>query len=278
VTIQHPSRRARRAALLSAVALGGCGWFSSGDDGPPLDLASAPPEAIYADAQRQFDSGDYEEAVKLYDEVERQHPYSTWATKAQLMSAYASYEQSDYDGAVVALDRFIALHPGSPELAYAYYLKALSYYDRIADVERDQRITELALASLNDVVTRFPDTDYARDSKLKLDLAYDQLAGKEMSIGRFYLDQGLYNAAINRFKRVIVDYQTTAQVPEALHRLVECYVSLGLEDEARRTAAVLGYNYPGSQWYLDSYAILVDAGVRPPDDRDVFDRTLDSLF
>ena len=265
----------RIGLVLPAVLLAACGGSSSDKAAPAADQ---PPEALYSEAQQAFDDSDFKTASTRFDEVERQHPYSSWATKAQLMSAYSSYKRGDYDGATVALDRFISLHPGSEELSYAYYLKALCYYDRISDVERDQRITQLATQSLNDVITRFPDSDYARDSKLKLDLTYDQLAGKDMSIGRFYLKRGDYNAAINRFRSVVKNWQTTSQVPEALERLVEAYVALGLPDEARHVAAVLGYNYPGDPWYQDAYALLESNGVRPPDDKDLFDRTLGSIF
>ncbi|HET8729179.1 MAG TPA: outer membrane protein assembly factor BamD, partial [Alphaproteobacteria bacterium] len=217
-------------------------------------------------------------AADLFEEVERQHPYSQWATRAQLMAAYSLYEALEYDEAIIALDRFIQLHPGNEDIAYAYYLKALSYYERISDVERDQEMTELAMNALSEVVQRFPGTDYARDAALKLDLTHDQLAGKEMAIGRWYLRQGHYNAAINRFKTVIDSYQTTTHVPEALHRLTEAYLALGLPEQARRTAAVLGYNYPGNEWYVDSYALLVDEGVRPEEDRSLFDRTIGAIF
>jgi outer membrane protein assembly factor BamD len=266
---------ARVGLVLPAVLLAACGGSSSDTAKPAADQ---PPEALYSQAQQAFDERDFKTATTRFDEVERQHPYSTWATKAQLMSAYASYQRGDYDGAIVALDRFISLHPGSEELAYAYYLKALCYYDRISDVERDQRITQLATNALNDVITRFPTSDYARDAKLKLDLTYDQLAGKDMAIGRFYLKRGEYNAAINRFRSVVKTWQTTSQVPEALERLVEAYVALGLKEEARHVAAVLGHNYPGDPWYQDAYALLTGSGIRPPDDKDFFDRTLGSIF
>lgn len=264
----------RIGLVLPAVLLTACG----GSSDKKTVAADQPPETLYSEAQQSFDDNDFKAASTKFDEVERQHPYSNWATKAQLMSAYSSYKRGDYDGAIVALDRFISLHPGSEELSYAYYLKALCYYDRISDVDRDQRITELATQSLNDVITRFPDSDYARDAKLKLDLTYDQLAGKDMSIGRFYMKRGDFNAAINRFRNVVKNWQTTSQVPEALERLVEAYVSLGLTDEARHVAAVLGYNYPGDPWYQDAYALLTNSGIRPPDDKDFFDRTLGSIF
>src|SRR5258708_9452192 len=198
----------------------------------------------------------YDKAAKSFDEVERQHPYSVWATKAQLMSAYALYEAAKYGESIVDADRFIQLHPGHRDVAYAYYLKALDYYVQIADVARDQRATEKAMTALGEVVRRFPDSRYGRDARLKIDLARDHLAGKEMEIGRWYERQRLYLAASNRFKRVVDDHQTTTHVPEALHRLTECYMSLGLTEEAQRTASVLGYNYPGSVWYGDSYALF----------------------
>jgi outer membrane protein assembly factor BamD len=215
-----------------------------------------PVEDLYNSAMDQLLDHAYDKAAKSFDEVERQHPYSVWATKAQLMSAYALYQAAKYDESVVAADRFIQLHPGHRDVAYAYYLKALDYYVQIADVARDQRATEKAMTALGEVVRRFPDSRYARDARLKIDLARDHLAGKEMEIGRWYERERLYLAAINRFKRVVDDYQTTTHVPEALHRLTECYMSLGLADEAQRTASVLGYNYPGSVWYSDSYALF----------------------
>ena len=215
-----------------------------------------PVEDLYNSAMDQLLDHAYDKAAKSFDEVERQHPYSVWATKAQLMSAYALYQAAKYDESIVAADRFIQLHPGHRDIAYAYYLKALDYYVQIADVARDQRATEKAMTALGEVVRRFPDSRYGRDARLKIDLARDHLAGKEMEIGRWYERQRLYLAAINRFKRVVDDYQTTTHVPEALHRLTECYLSLGLGEEAQKTASVLGYNYPGSAWYGDSYALF----------------------
>jgi outer membrane protein assembly factor BamD len=212
-----------------------------------------------AEMQRGF----YREAARAFEEVERQHPYSVWATKAQLMAAYAHYQGNDYDEAVVALDRFISLHPGNPDIAYAYYLKALSYYEQISDVERDQKMTDLALSTLKEIIARFPDSRYARDAKIKIDLAVDHLAGKEMEIGRYYLKRGNWLAAVNRFKAVVDKYQTTTHVPEALHRMSEAYTAMGLHDEARRVAAVLGHNFPGNDWYMDSYEMIEEKQVRP---------------
>lgn len=236
-------------------------------------------EVLYNTAVNSLETGEYKVAAKQFDEVERQHPYSTWATKAQIMAAFSHYQANEYDEAVIGLDRFIRLHPGNRDIAYAYYLRALSYYERISDVARDQLVTELALTSLNEIVRRFPNSKYARDARLKIDLTRDHLAGKEMEIGRFYLNRNHYLAAINRFKAVVDDYQTTTHVPEALHRLVESYAALGVINEARRVAAVLGHNYPGSEWYLDSYAVAAGPDLRErPEGRGFLTRTWDWLF
>src|SRR5215471_10634255 len=215
-----------------------------------------PVDDLYNKAMDALGAENYAGAAKTFDEVESQHPYSVWATKSQLMQIYAFYEDGKYDEAVIAADRFIQLHPGHRDIAYAYYLKAISYYVQIVDVGRDQKTTELALKALDDVVRRFPDSKYARDAALKLDFTRDHLAGKEMEIGRYYLKRGQYLAAMNRFKRVIDNFQTTTHVPEALERLVECDLALGLTDEAKENAAVLGHNYPGSEWYLDAYNLV----------------------
>ncbi len=216
-----------------------------------------PVDDLYNKAMDELVEERYATAAKTFEEVESQHPYSVWATKGQLMAAYALYEAGSYGEAIIAADRFIQLHPGHRDIAYAYYLKAISYYVQIVDVGRDQKTTELALKALDDVVRRFPDSKYARDAKLKLDFTRDHLAGKEMEIGRYYLKRGQYLAAMNRFKRVIDNYQTTTHVPEALERLVECDMALGLTDEAKANAAVLGHNYPGSEWYVDAYALVI---------------------
>jgi outer membrane protein assembly factor BamD len=246
---------ARTAVFIVVIALAAC------SSEPKDKYVEKPVENLYNAAMDQLANENWKTAAKSFDEVERQHPYSVWATKAQLMGAYALYEASKYDDAVIALDRYIQLHPGSRDVAYAYYLKALSYYVQIVDVGRDQRTTERSLKSLEEVVRRFPDSRYARDARLKLDLTRDHLAGKEMEIGRWYERQGQYLAGINRFRRVVDTYQTTTHVPEALHRLTECYLALGVTEEAKKTAAVLGYNYPGSEWYSDSYAMLTGIPV-----------------
>ena len=236
---------------LSALLLAGCA-----SDEKEAAYVERPVEDIYNEAMDYLEAGKYALAASSFDEVERQHPYSKWATKAQIMAAYTHYASGKYDDAVVTLDRFIELHPGNDDVAYAYYLKGLSYYEQISDVARDQRMTENALKTFTDLVRRFPDTDYARDAQLKVDLAYDHLAGKDMNVGRYYLRAGHELAAIGRFRRVIEKYGTTTHVPEALHRLTEAYLALGVIEEARYTAAVLRHNYAGSDWYKDSWALL----------------------
>jgi len=254
------ARRVAMAAslLASVLVLSGCG--SSDDD---VDVSERPVEDLYHTAMDALQSENYEAAAERFDEVERQHPYSVWATKAQLMAAFAHYQDNAYDDAIIALDRFISLHPGNKDVAYAYYLKGLSYYEQISDVVRDQGMTEDALEAFNELIRRYPESKYARDARLKIDVALDQLAGQEMEIGRFYQKRGEFLAAINRFRVVIERYQTTVHTPEALHRIVESYLSLGVIEEARVAAAVLGHNYPNSQWYDDSYGLLQQAGVTP---------------
>ncbi len=255
-------RRLRRLGLALALAL-----FVTACAAPKEEYVEQPVEDLYNKAMDLLEAGAYVPAAQAFDEVERQHPYSVWATKAQIMAAYANYQANRYDEAILAAKRFIELHPGNRDVAYAYYLVALSYYEQISDVGRDQKMTELALQSLEEVVRRFPNSKYARDAKLKIDLTRDHLAGKEMEIGRFYLKRGDYIAAINRFRTVVEKYQTTTHVPEALHRLTEAYLALGVVKEAQTAAAVLGYNYPGSEWYMDSYALLTGADLRPKIDK-----------
>ncbi|SCA57401.1 Outer membrane protein assembly factor BamD [Candidatus Terasakiella magnetica] len=239
------------APLMMFAALSAC----SGTD-QAEDYQESPVEQLYNDAHNNMLAGEYEEAAKKFDEVERQHPYSIWATKSQLMAAYANYENEEYDEAVIALDRFIQLHPSNKDVPYATYLKGLSYYEQISDVGRDQMMTDLAQKTFRELIKRYPTSKYSRDARLKLDLTFDHLAGKEMEIGRYYTSRNQCIAALSRFKTVVQKYDTTTHVPEALHRMIECYLQLGLDDEARRTAAILGHNFPGSDWYIDSYQIV----------------------
>lgn len=261
------ANKARFSLVLtaSALALGGCGWFSSDKDKPYVET---PVEILYNRALDDLGQQEYKLAAKEFEEVDRQHPYSVWATKAQIMAAFTYYQANKYDDAIIALDRFIQLHPGHKDIPYAYYLKGLCFYEQISDVGRDQRITQQALDALAEVVKRYPDTPYARDARLKVELTIDHLAGKEMLVGRYYQKQQQFVGAINRYRMVIERYQTTTHVPEALHRLVECYLALGVKQEAQEAAAVLGYNFPGSDWYADSYFLMTGEDYRFDEGRD----------
>ena len=253
-----PSSGFRLAALaMVMLVLSACGTSKK----EKLAYVERPAELIYNQAVNQMDRGDWADAKLLFQEVERQHPFSKWARRSMLMSAYASYRSADYDESVAMAQRFIGLHPGSDSAPYAYYLIAINYYDQIYDVGRDQATTTSAEAALQQVVRRYPDSDYARDARLKLELTHDHLAGKEMSIGRYYLKENQQLAAIGRFKTVVSQYETTSQTEEALHRLVESYVSIGVIQEAKLVGSVLGYNYPNSEWYKDSYDLLENYGV-----------------
>lgn len=257
-------------ALLSACSLTGDG------DEEEVKPAEAV-EVLYNRARDYMAERNYKKAAADFEEVEQQHPYSEWAVRSQVMAGYASYKAGDYDTAAGTLERFVKMHPTHDSVPYAYYIMALCYYEQISDVGRDQKITEIARQALGDVVSRFPDTEYARDAKLKLDLVTDHLAGKEMDVGRYYLSRQEFLAAINRFRVVVEVYQTTGHIPEALHRLVECYLKLGVEEEAKKYAAVLGHNYPHSQWYRDSYALLNGRQPDESEDGGFFRRWLPKL-
>ena len=213
-------------------------------------------DEIYNSAMNLLDKNKYKKASNEFEEVERQHPYSIWATRAQLMSAYVKYKLNDYDASIAASSRYIELHPGANDTDYAYYLIALCYYEQINDFRRDQSKTSFALNSFTDLIRRFPNSEYTRDSKLKLDLVKDHLAGREMNVGRIYQGLDNYIAAINRFKTVVDSYSQTSHLPEALARLTELYFMLGLYDEAKVYASVLGHNYPDNKWYKYSYSLF----------------------
>ncbi len=269
--------RTRRAALrlvpgfLAIAALPGCEtlsslapWTGKSEDlRVKVDPTAKTVEELYNNGVDALNQKRYATAVTQFDAVEQNYPYSSWVVNAQLMHGYAEYLQNHYTEATGALDRYIQLHPTNANVSYAYYLRALCFYEQIADIQRDQRGTQQAMTALQEVVNRFPESAYARDSRLKIDLCRDHLAGKEMEVGRFYQGQRLYTAAIGRFQRVVDDYQTTNHTPEALHRLTEIYLVLGLTDQAKQTAAVLGHNYPGNPWYQDSYSTLADNGIAP---------------
>lgn len=246
---------------LAVLVLTGC---QGNRNRAELAYVARPVETLYNNAFNELERRRYRQAAELFDEVERQHPFSEWARRSMLMAAFANYQATRYEDAIASAQRFIALHPGSSSAPYAYYLIAISYYERIYDVGRDQSTTQQALDALQQVVQRYPNSPYARDARLKIDMTRDHLAGKDMDVGRWYLRNGFHLAAIGRFQNVIREYGTTSHVPEALHRLVEAYVAMGVSEEARQHAAVLGYNFPGSEWYRDSYDLLTSRGIDVP--------------
>ena len=251
------SNMTRIAALVIAAALvlpaGGCARNrAKGDTG----YVARDVNTLYALAKKRLDQKDYEQAAKLFDEVERQHPYSVWARRAQLMSAFSYYVAEKYPEAVNSAQRFLTIHPGNKDAPYAHYLVAMSYYQQVSDVTRDQRTTQQALDAFGELVRRYPESRYASDARLKMDLLNDHLAGKEMEIGRFYERSGKWLAANFRFRQVVDNYQTTSHAPEALERMVETYLALGIPQEAHKAAAVLGSNYPGSKWYKRAYNLM----------------------
>ena len=254
-----PIRSLARPLILAGAAVAiaftaGC----AGRGGSDKDTAyvARDVETLYNAAKARLDKGDVKVAAALFDEVERQHPYSPWARRAQLMSAFSYYVGRDYNKAIDSANRFLEIHPGNKQAPYAYYLVALCYYEQINDVDRDQAITQQAKTALTDVIRRYPDSQYAADARLKLDLVNDHLAGKEMEIGRFYERSGRWLAAQLRFKNVIESYQTTSHTPEALFRLTETNLALGIPEEAQKYSSVLGANYPGSKWYQKAYKLM----------------------
>ncbi len=255
--------------LIAALGVAGC----ARDNGRPttggffnrqeVPLENFTPQQIFERGEFELEDGDPTEAAFYFGEIERLYPYSDWARRALIMQAFAHHQDKDYPNSRSAAQRFIDFYPDDDDAAYAQYLLALSYYDQIDEVGRDQGLTFQALQSLRDVIERYPNSDYAKSSILKFDLAFDHLAGKEMEIGRYYLRRDHYSAAINRFRVVVEDFQTTSHTPEALHRLVEAYLSLGLLDEAQTAGAILGHNYQSTDWYEDSFALLTGQGLKP---------------
>jgi outer membrane protein assembly factor BamD len=251
------------AMVAVTVSMSAC----AGKSRPRLAYEERPVELLYNTGYDRLQSHRWGDAVDYFQEVERQHPYSEWSRRAILMQIYAYYQNGNYVESVAAADRFIALFPGSPSAAYAYYMRATCNFERIVDVGRDQAYAQAALDGLKDVVRRYPGSPYAIDALVKIDMVNDQLAGKEMTIGRYYQRASQPLAAIGRYKAVIDNeaFQRTSHTPEALYRLVEVYLGLGLKDEATRNAAVLGFNYPGSPWYAEAYALLNENGADKPD-------------
>jgi outer membrane protein assembly factor BamD len=262
-------RRAMRvrvfALALLVIPLAACSsWFGDKDALPPDEPADKLyNEGLYLLNQRQ----DYKGAVKKFEEVERQHPYSEWARKALIMATYSHYQVNEYEETIATGQRYVTLHPGSPDAAYAQFLIGSSYFDQITDITRDQARTEKAVAALDEVARKYPNTEYAVSAKRKMDIARDQLAGKEMAVGRYYMEKKDFTGAINRFKIVVTQYQTTRHVEEALVRLTESYMSLGIMSEAQTAAAVLGHNFPDSRWYQDAYKLVKVGGAEPVEDK-----------
>ena len=264
-----PTSRSRRRrgsltrallVVLAAAALSACAWFGDKD----LPLSDDPPDRLYNEGLFLLNTKhDFKAAAKKFEEVDRQHPYSEWARKSLIMSAYAYYEGRQFDEAITSAKRYVTLHPGSPDAAYAQYLIGSSYFELIPDITRDQLGTEKALNALDEVVRKFPNSEYAASAKRKIDVAKDQLAGKEMTIGSYYQEKRDYTGAINRFKVVVTQYQTTRHVEEALMRLTEVYMTLGIVEEAQTAAAVLGHNFPDSPWYKDAYRLVKSGGLEP---------------
>lgn len=266
-TCRTALRLATAAGLV--LTLSACSWFGAKEKDPFADpYAGRSAAEIYAEAETQLEDGDAVAAGETLEELERVHPYSEWAKRAMILSAYAYHKAGEMDRARLAAQRFIDFFPSDQDAPYAQYLIGLTWYDGIVDVARDQGAARKALEELQKVVSRYPDSVYAREAQLKIDLCNDQLAGKEMMIGRYYLGQSKRIAAINRFRTVLTRYQTTSHAPEALHRLVEAYLALGLESEARTAAAVLGHNFPGSEWYEASYAMMQGADLAPFEDEE----------
>ena len=244
-----------------ALALAGCGVLGGGRDAVSLDSLSA--EQIYLRAEAELEAGEAGTAAQTFAEVERLYPYSDFAQRALIMQAFSLHRDRTYEESRAAAQRYLDFFPTGEDAAYAQYLIALSYYDQIDAIGRDQGLTFQALQALRDVIERYPDSEYARSAILKFDLAFDHLAAKEMEIGRYYLRRGHYGAAINRFRAVVEDYQTTTHTAEALHRLVESYLALGLTDEAQTAGAILGYNFQSSPFYQDTFVLLTGQGLSP---------------
>ncbi len=261
----------RWAAVMRALAfaivlapVGACTLF----DSDKVVIPDEPADKLYNEALYLLNTKkDYKAAAKRFEEVDRQHPYSEWSRKALLMSAFAYYEAKEFPDAVGAARRYVSLHPGTADAAYAQYIIGSAYFDEMPDISRDQVGTEKAVNALEEVVRKFPDTEYAAAAKKKLQVARDLMAGKEMQVGRFYQERRDYTAAINRFKTVVTRYQTTRHVEEALMRLVEAYMALGIVNEAQTAAAVLGHNFPDSRWYKDAYNLVRAGGVEPQEDQ-----------
>jgi len=260
-TIRRPRAALALALPVLALALAGC------RDKPEADAVVDPPDLLYNQALAQLESGDARDAAKTFDAIDKEHPYSDYARRSLVMSAYLKFRRGQYQDAINDAQRFVTLYPAHADAAYAQYIIGESYFRQIPDVTRDQEISRRAMDAMGEVVRKYPDSEYANDAQNKIDVARDQIAGKEMQIGRYYLERREYLAAVNRFKTVVEDYQTTRHVEEALHRLTESYLALGIVPEAQTAAAMLGHNFPDSRWYQDSYRLLNKGGLSPDENR-----------
>jgi len=271
--LTHPNRGAMAAVLLTlcGVGLGGCDALDSinpfAEKYKPEVVPDVPADKLYSDGLARMEDKDYEGAAKKFGELDKAYSYSDWSRRALLMTAYSNYEGQKYDDAISASKRYLQRHPASKDAAYAQYLMAMSHYKQIPDVTRDQDRSEKALAGLQELVQKYPTSEYAADAKAKIQITRDQLAGKEMEVGRFYLERRNFPAAINRFRDVVSKYQTTRHAEEALERLVEAYMALGITAEAQTAAAVLGHNFPDSPWYKDAFALLQNGGLEPREEK-----------
>lgn len=254
------------AAVMLAAAIGGCSMFSKDDD-DALAYSEEPADKLYNEGLFYLNNGKYADAAAKFEEVDKQHPYSEWARKSLILTAYSYYARGAYDEAINNARRYLTMHPGSEDAAYAQYILAMSYYNEIPDISRDQQRTARALMALQEIVNTYPDSEYAEPARQRILVARDQLAGKEMDIGRYYLNQRNYAGAVNRFRAVISEYQTTRHVEEALARVAEAYMALGIVSEAQTAAAVLGHNFPDSQWYKDTYTLIQSKGLEPREDK-----------
>jgi len=273
-TFSGAKAAATRVLLIAACGamLAGCDTlsslnpFSKGDTYKPEIVPEVPPEELYNDGLARIQKGDPTGAAKKFSDLEKQNPYSEWSRKALIMTAYANYEGGSYEDSITASRRYLQLYPATPDSAYAQYLLAMSQYKQIPDITRDQEKTEKSLLALQELIDRYPTSEYTADAKEKIQVARDQLAGKEMEVGRFYLQKRNYAGAINRFRTVVSRYQTTRHVEEALERLTEAYMAMGIVNEAQTAAAVLGHNFPESSWYKDAYTLVSKGGVEPRED------------
>jgi outer membrane protein assembly factor BamD len=262
-TLAARGRRPISAFLLAPVlALAVAGCFGRGEKSE-AEVQVAPPDLLYNEALAHLQAGDAGKAAEKFEEIDQQHPYSEYARRSTLMAAFVHFRRGEYQDAVNDAQRYVTLFPASPDAAYAQYIVGESYFRQIPDVTRDQDLSRKAMDAMGEVVRKYPESEYAADARRKIDVARDQIAGKEMQIGRYYMERREYLAGVNRFKTVVEEYQTTRHVEEALHRLTEAYLRLGIVPEAQTAAAVLGHNFPDSEWYQDSYRILGKAGVVP---------------